>query len=265
MFAKLLKYEWRSSRKTIATLCTVILISGLLIGSATLAMVRWDSLRSGSDLLAIIPMLLISLCIMAVAVSCAASVFYALWRFYKSRFTEEGYLTYTLPVNNHFLILSSLLMSALEILLVLLAAGVAVVLALGIFSLSLPWKEIGPDTWKAVTWALGELGNELANHGKDILLLLITAILGGISTLIMLMLSVTVGAIVAKKHPILMAVVVFYGIGILRSVLNVVGLITGGEEAVYSALNMMNISSLVTIGAGYALIYWLTGKKLNLT
>ena len=223
MFAKLLKYEWRSSRKTIATLCTVILISGLLIGSATLAMVRWDSLRSGSDLLAIIPMLLISLCIMAVAVSCAASVFYALWRFYKSRFTEEGYLTYTLPVNNHFLILSSLLMSALEILLVLLAAGVAVVLALGIFSLSLPWKEIGPDTWKAVTWALGELGNELANHGKDILLLLMTAILGGISTLIMLMLSVTVGAIVAKKHPILMAVVVFYGIGILRSVLNVVG------------------------------------------
>ena len=72
MFAKLLKYEWRSSRKTIATLCAVILISGLLIGSATLAMVRWDSLSSGSDLLAIIPVLLISLCIMAVAVSCAA-------------------------------------------------------------------------------------------------------------------------------------------------------------------------------------------------
>ena len=126
-------------------------------------------------------------------------------------------------------------------------------------------KPIGPDTWKAVAWALEELGNELADHGKDILLLLMTAILGGISTLIMLMLSVTVGAIVAKKHPILMAVVVFYGIGILRSVLNVVGLITGGEEAVYSALTMMNISSLVTIGAGYALIYWLTSKKLNLT
>ena len=263
MFAKLLKYEWRSSRKTIATLCAVILISGLLIGSGALAMVRWDSLTDGSEVLGTIVVLLMSLCIMAV--SCAASVFYALWRFYKSRFTEEGYLTYTLPVNNHFLILSSLLMSALEILLVLLAAGVAVALALGIFSLSLPWKEIGPETWKAVARALGELGNELANHGKDILLLLMTAILSGISTLLLLMLSVTVGAIVAKKHPILMAVVVFYGIGILLSVLNVVGLITGGEEAVYSALTMMNISSLVTIGAGYALIYWLTGKKLNLT
>lgn len=265
MFAKLLKYEWRSSRKTIATLCVVILISGLLIGSGAFAMVRWDSLTDGSEVLGLIVGLLMSVCMMAVAVSCAASVFYVLWRFYKSRFTEEGYLTYTLPVNNHFLILSSLLMSALEILLVLLAAGVAVALALGIFSLCLPWKEIGPDAWKAVAWALEELGNELADHGKDILLLLMTAILGGISTLIMLMLSVTVGAIVAKKHPILMAVVVFYGIGILRSVLNVVGLITGGEEAVYSALNMMNISSLVTIGAGYALIYWLTGKKLNLT
>lgn len=265
MFAKLLKYEWRSSRKTIATLCAVILISGLLIGSGAFAMVRWDSLTDGSEVLGTIVILLMSVCMMAVAVSCAASVFYALWRFYRSRFTEEGYLTYTLPVNNHFLILSSLLMSALEILLVLLAAGVAVVLALGIFSLCLPWKEIGPDAWKAVAWVLGELGNELGRHGKDILLLLMTAILGGISTLLLLMLSVTVGAIVARKHPILMAVVVFYGIGILRSVLNVVGLITGGEEAVYSALTMMNISSLVTIGAGYALIYWLTGKKLNLT
>ena len=46
MFAKLLKYEWRSSRKTIATLCTVILISGLLIGSGAFAMVRWDSLTA---------------------------------------------------------------------------------------------------------------------------------------------------------------------------------------------------------------------------
>ena len=263
MFAKLLKYEWRSSRKTIATLCAVILISGLLIGSGAFAMVRWDSLTDGSEVLGTIVILLMSVCMMAVAVSCAASVFYVLWRFYRSRFTEEGYLTYTLPVNNHFLILSSLLMSALEIL--LLAAGVAVALALGVFSLCLPWKEIGPDAWNAVARVLGELGNELGQHGKDILLLLMTAILSGISTLLLLMLSVTVGAIVAKKHPILMAVVVFYGIGILRSVLNVVGLITGGEEAVYSALTMMNISSLVTIGAGYALIYWLTGKKLNLT
>lgn len=264
MFAKLLKYEWRSSRKTIATLCVVILISGLLIGSTTFGMVRWDRLSSGSDVLAMIPVLLISLCIMAVAVSCAASVFYVLWRFYKSRFTEEGYLTYTLPVNNHFLILSSLLMSAVEILLVLIAAGVAVMLALGIFSLSLPWKQIGPDTWNAMWRVLGEMGNELGRHGKELFVLLMTALLGGISTLLLLMLSVTISAIVAKKHPILMAIVVFYGIGILRTVLNVAGLVTGGENIIDSALTMMNVSSLLTIGAGYAVIYWLTSKKLNL-
>ena len=91
-----------------------------------------------------------------------------------------------------------------------------------------------------------------------------TALLGGISTLILLMLSVTIGAIVAKKHPILMAIVVFYGIGILRTVLNVAGLVTGGEDIMESALTMMNVSSLLTIGAGYAVIYWLTSKKLNL-
>lgn len=263
MFAKLLKYEWRSSRKTIATLCAVILISGLLIGSTTFAMVRWDSLSSGSDVLAVIPVLLISLCIMAAAVSCAASVFYVLWRFYKSRFTEEGYLTYTLPVNNHFLILSSLLMSTLEILLVLLAAAAAVVLAMGIFSLSLPWKAIGPDTWNAAWRILGEMGNELGRHGKECFLFFMTLLLGGISTMILLMLSVTVGSIVAKKHPILMAVAVYYGIGILRGALSLAAFIGGGESG-HGALTMMNASSLLTIGVGYALIYWLTSKKLNL-
>ena len=265
MFAKLLKYEWRSSRKTVATLCAVILISGLLIGSGAFAMVRFDGLTNGSEVFGIGVLLLMSLCIITVAVSCAASVFYALWRFYKSRFTEEGYLTYTLPVNNHFLILSSLLMSAVEILLVLIAAGAAVMLALGVFSLSLPWKEIGPDTWNAVWRFLGEIGNELGRHGEECFLLLMNMILGGISTLILLMLSVTIGAIVAKKHPILMAVLAFYGIGILRFLVTAVGLFASEEGIGDGVLATMNLSSLVTIGVGYALIYWLTSKKLNLT
>ena len=63
MFAKLLKYEWRSSRKTIATLCAVILISGLLIGSGAFAMVRWDSLTDGSEVLGTIVILLMSVCV----------------------------------------------------------------------------------------------------------------------------------------------------------------------------------------------------------
>ena len=123
MFAKLLKQEWRGSRKVIGVLCAVILISGVIIGTTALAMTKWGSLGD-SDVAATLAVLLVMACVIAVALSCAASIVYVLCRFYRSRFTEEGYLTYTLPVSNHSLMLSSILMSAAEMLLVLVAAAV---------------------------------------------------------------------------------------------------------------------------------------------
>ena len=114
MFTKLLKNEWRASRKTIGLLCAVILISGLLIGSASLGLFYMAE-NTGSDALFVLLTILVVVCVVAVALSCAASVFYALWRFYRSRFTEEGYLTYTLPVNHHQLMLSGILVSVWDI------------------------------------------------------------------------------------------------------------------------------------------------------
>ena len=89
MFTKLLKNEWRASRKTIGLLCAVILISGLLIGSASLGLFYMAE-NTGSDALFVLLTILVVVCVVAVALSCAASIFYALWRFYRSRFTEEG-------------------------------------------------------------------------------------------------------------------------------------------------------------------------------
>ena len=131
MFTKLLKNEWRASRKTIGLLCAVILISGLLIGSASLGLFYMAE-NTGSDALFVLLTILVVVCVVAVALSCAASVFYALWRFYRSRFTEEGYLTYTLPVNHHQLMLSGILVSVWDIFLTVLAAFVAVFLAMAV-------------------------------------------------------------------------------------------------------------------------------------
>ena len=259
MFAKLLKQEWRSSRKMIGLLCTVILISGVIIGTLALMITKWEGLTA-SDLGATLVLLVVMACIIAVALSCAAGVVYVLCRFYRSRFTEEGYLTYTLPVSNHSLMLSSIVMSAAEILLVLLAAAVAVMLAFGIFALALPWHEVGADTWNAfrqsadcVFQSLGENADIL---GKGILF----AVLLILSELIQLMLAVTMGGMAAKKHPILMAVLVYYGLEFIRLLMMITGWFTAG-----GVLAAMDTVSLVILVGGYFLIYWLTDKKLNLT
>lgn len=265
MFAKLLKKEWRSSRKVIGLLCVIILISGVLIGTSAFTMVKWQQGFEGREVLGTVLGVLVMACIVAVALSCAASIVYVLCRFYNSRFTQEGYLTYTLPVSNHGLMLSSILMSTLEILLVLVTAGVAVVLALGIFALALTWGQVDAESWAYLWRCAGEMLGEVGRHGGEIGSVLLFLLLFGLSHLLTLMLAVTVGGMAARKHPILMAVVVYYGIGLVKSIIGGIDLLSSyGSLSFLGSLGRMDVLNLLVIAGSYFLMYWLTEKKLNL-
>ena len=148
MFGKLIKAEWRASRRVVGLLCLAVLLAGLVLGGIGCGLFlaethNWQVHGTVELLLA----LLTAAAMMTMAIAWAASVFYALCRFYKSRFTEEGYLTFTLPVNGHQLMLSSILASILEILAVILATVAATLLGLGVCALGLPWKEVPADFW----------------------------------------------------------------------------------------------------------------------
>lgn len=266
MFAKLLKHEWRASRRTIGLLCTVILISGLLIGLMALAMVKWElPFYSYNWVLETSMSVLMVVCVLAVALCCAASVFYALWRFYRSRFTEEGYLTYTLPVGHHQLLLSGIAISFWDIFLVILATGAAVMIGLGITALALPWDQIGKEEWANFWYALDQVIRALAPHAGEILGALLMILLMCLSQLMLLMLCVTIGAMAAKKHPVLMAIVTYYVVSILRSVAFVVFLNKVETITLFGAFANFDIASLVVAAGSYGLMYYLTSRKLNLT
>lgn len=267
MFGKLLKAEWRSSRRTVGILCAVILIAGLLVGLMGAWMMRLSvSNTTAPDFLQIIFVLLMMAAVVAVPMACVASVFYALYRFYRSRFTEEGYLTYTLPVNNHQLMLSSILASVLEILLVLLAAALAVALCGGLTLSALPWEEVSEDFFATVSRYAGAMGQALLENLPEILRVLGMMFLMALSQLIMLMLAVTIGSIAAKKHPVLMAFVVYYGIDILRLIVGI--LVINGSGRITGGLAMdgtLDVISVITILGGYFAMYYLTSRKLNLS
>lgn len=260
MFGKLIKAEWRSSRRVIGALCAIVLISGVLLGllGHTLLRAAWGDWNV-PDFVGVLFGMLAMAAVLAVALSLAASLFYALWRYYKSRFTEEGYLTYTLPVKNYQLMLSSILASILEILLVALATAAAVAIAFGIFSVGLPWSEVDGANW------LAEIADSFRPLTGDILRMFLSTVLTGLSMLLMLMLSVTIGAMVAKKHPILLAAAVFFGISFLRNLVNLSALLTCDTLASVKTLNILNVVNIVTILAAYFLMDYLTAKKLNLT
>ena len=261
MFGKLMKAEWRASRRVIGALCAVVLISGALLGLLGNLLLRESS---GSWQLPGFVNVLFSLlsvaAVLAVALSLAASVFYALWRYYRSRFTEEGYLTYTLPVNNHQLMLSSILASVLEILLVGLATVAAVAMAFGIFAAELPWNEVD---WGLVGRRFEELLSSFRPVVGDVLLVLLNMVLMCLATLLTLMLAVTIGATAAKKHPVLLAIAVYYGLSLVRmaACLNAADAAYLSSGAALAALAGVNAAAMLI---AYFWMYYLTSRRLNL-
>ena len=261
MFGKLMKAEWRASRRVIGALCAVVLISGALLGLLGNLLLRESS---GSWQLPGFVNVLFSLlsvaAVLAVALSLAASVFYALWRYYRSRFTEEGYLTYTLPVNNHQLMLSSILASVLEILLVGLATVAAVAMAFGIFAAELPWNEVD---WGLVGRRFEELLSSFRPVAGDVLLVLLNMVLMFLATLLTLMLAVTIGATAAKKHPVILAIAVYYGLSLVRmaACLNAADAAYLSSGAALAALAGVNAAATLI---AYFWMYYLTSRRLNL-
>ena len=93
----------------------------------------------------------------------------------------------------------------------------------------------------------------------------LAAFLTALSQLIMLMLAVTIGGMAAKKHPILMAILVYYGISLVWTIIEVTVLVGNGAlNKTLSVMGTMNVLSAVTIVGGYFIMYFLTTRKLNL-
>ena len=94
------------------------------------------------------------------------------------------------------------------------------------------------------------------------LLVLLNMVLMGLATLLTLMLAVTIGATAAKKHPILLAIAVYYGLSLVRmaAYLNAVNACTS-SGATLAALAGVNAAAMLI---AYFWMYYLTSRRLNL-
>lgn len=219
-----------------------------------------------SDFAAVMCVLLVMAGVMAVAVCGAGSVFFVVYRFYKSRFTDEGYLTFTLPVTNHQLLLSSILNSIAGVFVVILAAFAAIAIAVLLFLLAFPENIIWADVWVSTQQVMEQLWESLSKNAGEFALLAFSMVTSAVAQLIVLMLSVTIGAVIARKHKILAAVGVYYGISFAQSLVSTMFAFTViSTEDVQMVLGFPGLLSVVTAAAGYLLMYYLTSRKLNLT
>ncbi len=125
MLGKLLKHEWKAIWKVPVMLICILMILAAVAG-LTFALPVWDSEWVGLPLSGM--MLIIVFYISMIACGVGIVIYFAV-RFYKSMFTDEGYLTHTLPVNVHQLLLNKVItMSAWSLL-----GGIAILLSLVVF------------------------------------------------------------------------------------------------------------------------------------
>ena len=114
--------------------------------------------------------------------------------------------------------------------------------------------------------AFSQMWASLAEHMDVLASMTATGIISALAELIVLMLAVTIGAMIAKKHKILAAVGVYYGISMVQSfALTFANLSVVSEENILHIFSATGLTSLAIGIGGYFLMHHLVNRKLNLT
>ena len=287
MFAKLLKHDWRATAGTLGILSLAALGASLLAGGALFCLTRFDEELTGMAV-AGLALSMVFLCLALAAYSVAVQII-QLVRFYKSRFTDEGYLTFTLPVNSHQIFLSAFL----NMLIWSVLSSVVLIVSVGLILLiGLPWDQINETMGQIQQAQITELLEEIYSFygfkidgtfiGFQILQIIVNSLYG----IVMMLTCITVGAVAAKKHKIIAAFVAYYVIsfltGMVGNILSVgtsidnmdhylssmLGSAADSMQSMYQmALQNMSLTivwEIVLIVAGYFLSTYLMKRKLNL-
>ena len=270
MFAKLLKYEWRST-KGFAWLMFLISLSAAVVGGLTTQyLFRISQSQDQQPVLTVLVLLMFMAAMVALLICAAATLFFTFWRFYRSRFTQEGYLTFTLPVTSHQILLSSIVNCLLG---ALCALGTLLVsyLLMGLITLSaMPgffaarW-EILEALFKGASWLF------TGENAPLFWQMLSQLLLGAVFEIPVIMLAITLGALLAKKHKAILGVVAYYIIQVAQLLITgvVMGVTTNSitQAASYRVTLAFDFSPLLSIAVGvgsYFLMHYLVSRKLNL-
>ena len=209
-------------------------------------------------------------------------------RFYRSMYTDEGYLSHTLPVTANQLFLSKILVSGVWYLFISIGIGISVVALvvslmtglLNIGELSSVLTQYNGNIWEFLADAFYELGRTYEEEmGINLLhygiTLLLTYVAGPFITMVTLFGALTIGQL-SSKHKGFMGILAYAGLTILSSIIgstvqsafmfgaNVANSASGITVSTNSAYDINVITSLLIAAIMYGVSYYIMNRKLNL-
>lgn len=293
MLGKLMKYEWKNTWKVgclmllgmflITVIGCVVLrmpgVTAIFDGNASVAM-SWLGISS-------FVATLILYVIMLMAATWGIMIFLGI-RFYRSMYSDEGYLSHTLPVTANQLFLSKVLVGGIWYLLILIGIGVSVValvlsMVIGMINIGEVHNalaEYGGNIWTFLAEGVSQIADVYQNEmGINLLHYVITVtitfLVGPFITMITLFGALTIGQL-SSKHKGLMGILTYAGLTILSSLIgstvqsalmfssNMVTRPSGFTLSVNSAYDINVLTSLLIAAIMYGVSYYILNKKLNL-
>lgn len=275
MFTKLLKHEFKATTGILGVLSLAALGVGLL-GSISLRILLHLTLESVLQAVAatigiVFCVFLLIGCVLAIIAYAIGGELLLLNRFYTNKFTDEGYLTFTLPVNGHQILLSSLVNIALWNLIIMLVICLDAALLL-LLGFSAADSSIFSDFLHVLQAFFQAFANamSLSNAGYTVLSAA-KFLCGAAKDLIVPTLAITIGALSAKKHKLLAAFGVFFGIElgvyIVTGIVTAIGMliiIQTEAASIFLFTGFPIIWDLAVAVGSYFLMHYLISKKLNL-
>ena len=278
MLGKLIRHEWKETCKMGCLMLFVVVLITLFVWLAFQTPLRKSFSNGGSSFgwLDIFSVLTLIMYVMMLAGINYGITIYLGVRFYQTMYTDQGYLTHTLPVTKHQLLLSKILVSGLWIFFLMLSLYLSVfILGASMLSLFLPQGYSLASLWRELGLNFGELleliGEEMDfNVIRWLVTLVVTTILSPFATVTILFGAISMGQLFSK-HRVLAAILSYIGIMVAVSVLSSVfrsilmfSRITSAGSYLNNSLDSSIIINLLLAVGLYFVSWHVTSNRLNM-
>ena len=288
MLGKLMKHEWKDTRK-FGCLMLVLILGFTVAGLLAFQTPMWRQAATGDyaednpigsimNFMSILTLLGYAFALYAVNI--AITVYLGI-HFYKTMYTDQGYLTHTLPVTPGQLLLSKTIIGGLWGLIIMFAIVFSVVtLAFGAAVTMAPHDELLPgllemceDIWKVMAAFWEDYGINLWFYP---IYFFVSFLFAPFLTLIPMLGACSLGQLCSKAR-VAMSILIYFGLRMVVSFIT--GLLQVGSQFIlldslfvdgkWNLVMQGSLISQLVISIIYAAVmywfsYWVVSKKLNL-
>ena len=260
MFAKLLKHDCRAMFKYwwVAALSTVVfaVIAGVCIDIVTVSYTAYDSIQAVANMLLVFSLI-------AILIFPVLSAVMMFKRFNKHFFSDEGYLTFTLPVSKSSLLASKLVTAVIFAILSIKVLEIDILLCYTVSGENL--FDMLEDVFEMMS-----LWYHLDYHIASNVIFNFVILAAVASAVAFVFLCITLANLIAKRRKLLVGIGIFYGVQIVIAILLRIIAISGALDFIEYKLDATTIAlgvlavTVIFGAASYLLNLYLLDKRLNL-